>query len=87
MLEIWKSQNIADYPLKIEKQTIKENKCTTRVSAQGKLIEIGRSTTTKNSSTSNAIRIWNMAPKDIKDSLTVYQAKERIKGYAKTLPV
>ena len=87
LLEMWKSQNIADYPLKVRKQEIEENKCTTRASAQGKLIEIGRSTTTKNSSTSDAIRIWNMAPKDIKDSLTVYQAKERIKAYAKTLPV
>ena len=87
LLEMWKSQNIADYPLKVEKQEIKENKRTTRASAQGKLIEIGRSTTTKSSSTSDAIRIWNMAPKDIIDSLTVSQAKERIKAYAKTLPV
>ena len=87
LLEMWKLKNIADYPLKIAKHTIEENKCTTRASAQGKLIEIGRSNTTKNTLTSDATRIWNMAPRDIIDSITVCQAKERIKTYAKTLPV
>ena len=87
LLEMWKSQNIVDYPLKVGRQEKIENTCTTRASTQGRLIELGRSTTAKGSSTGDAIRIWNMAPKDIKDSRTVYQVKERIKAYAKTLPV
>ena len=87
LLEMWKSQNIADYPLKVGRQEKNENTCTTRASTQRKLIELGRSTTAKGSSTGDAIRIWNMAPKDIKDSRTVYHVKERFKAYAKTLPV
>ena len=74
-------------PPENSKETIEENKCTTRASAQGKLIEIGKSTTTTNTSTSDAIRIWNMAPRDITESTTVWQAKEKIKAYAKSLPV
>ena len=34
LLEMWKSQNITDYPLKVGKQETKENKCKTRASAQ-----------------------------------------------------
>ena len=87
LLEVWKSQKITNYPLKIAKQTIDENICTTRASAQGRLIEIGKTTTTKNTLTSDAIRIWNMAPKDITESTSVWQAKEKIKAYAKSLPI
>ena len=47
LMEVWKSQKITNYPLKIAKQTIDENICTTRASAQGRLIEIGKITTTK----------------------------------------
>ena len=87
LMEVWKSQKIKDYPLKIAKQSIEENICTTRASTQGKLIGIGKTTTTQNTSTSDAIRIWNMAPKEITECISVWQAKEKIKAYAKSLPI
>ena len=62
LLEIWKAINVEDYPLKIKQQTTNESGVTTRASEKGRPINIGKTTTTQNTSTSYAIRIWNLAP-------------------------
>ena len=87
LLEIWKAINVEDYPLKIKLQTANESGVTTRASEKGRPINIGKTTTTQNTSTSDAIRIWNLAPDTVTDSKTVYQAKNQIKSFVKTLPI
>ena len=33
------------------------------------------------------IEIWNMAPRSVQDATTLYQAKNAIRQYVKTLPL
>ena len=87
LLEIWKALNVADYPLKITQQQVPVNGISTRAAQKGRPIEIGKSTLTQNSSTSDAIRIWNQAPNKITGAQSLYQAKREIKIYVQTLPV
>ena len=87
LLEVWKALNVEDYPLKINQQEIPENGVVTRASLKGRPIEVGKSNLTKNTSTSDAIRIWNQAPIAVTESITIKQAKKAIKEYAESLPI
>ena len=79
LLEVWKALNIEDYPLHIKVQAAPATEATTRASKKGRPIEIGRSSLTQNSSTSDAIRVWNMSPASVTESETLDQAKKTIK--------
>ena len=87
LLEIWKALNVEDYPLKVNQQTKSKCGATTRASEKGRPINIGKTNTTQNTSTSDAIRIWNLAPAALTESKTIYQAKNQIKCFVKTLPI
>ena len=87
LLEVWKALNLPDYPLKIKQQSVAETGISTRASHMGKPINIGKSTITKNSSISDSIRIWNLSPSSITESKTIYQAKNAIKTYVRSLPL
>ena len=87
LLEMWKALNVIDYPLKIAQQSVPEAGTSTRASHKGKPINIGKSTTTRNSSVSDSIRIWNLAPSSITESKTAYQAKNAIKTFVRSLPI
>ena len=87
LLEIWKAMNVEGYPLKIKQQTVQEVGATTRASRKGRPINIGLSKSVRNTSTSDAVRIWNLAPDTVTESKTIYQVKSQIKSYVKTLPI
>ena len=87
LLEMWKALHIDNYPLKIKKQTVNEEGVSTRASKTGRPIEIGRSNFTRNTSTCDAIRIWNLAPASITEANSLYQAKNAIKSFIKLLPL
>ena len=87
LLEVWKTQNLDNYPLEIKKQEISESIAATRAASNGRLREIGRSVKTQNSAVSDAIRIWNLAPDSITKSKTLYQAKNAIKSHIVSLPL
>ena len=86
-LEMWKALNMESYPLKIKQQSVNGVGACTRASQKGRLIEIGRTNVTRNSSTSDAIRIWNLAPSSITEANSLYQAKIAIKSFIKLLPL
>ena len=87
LVEVWKAMNVQDYPLKITLQTIPETGTTTRASLKGRPIEMGRTNLLKSMSTSDAIRIWNLAPASINESASIDQVKNAIKSYVRTLPI
>ena len=87
LLEMWKSLNIEDYPLKLQQQEIREGMATTRAATKGQPCDIGRTQLTQTTCISDAIKMWNAAPCAITESRSLYQAKREIKKYAKTLPV
>ena len=51
----------------------------TRAAEKEKPIEIGKSNLTRNSSISDAIRVWNLSPENVTASKTVFQVKNAIK--------
>ena len=88
LLEIWKALNIEDYPLEIRQQAIPTTGMTTRASGKGRPIEIGKSNITQEgTSTSDAIRISNLSPENVTNAKTLYQAKNSIRSYVKSLPI
>ena len=87
ILEIWKAKNLDDYPLKVGQQSVNQEGISTRADRMGRPIEIGKSNLVQKSCVSDAIRLWNLAPPNITESNTLYQAKKEIKKYARSLPV
>ena len=87
LLETWKALFMEDYPLQIPLQSVPTQGMSTRAAIKGKPIEIGRSNATRNTSTSDAIRIWNLAPATITEATNLYLAKKEIKAFVKLLPM
>ena len=87
LLEVWKALHVKDYPLKIMQQTVSQSGTSTRACHKGKPINIGKSKSTQDSSVSDSIRVWNLAPNSVTESMTEYQAKKAIKAFARSLPI
>ena len=85
--DMWKANNLENYPIKIEKHFPINNSATTRASTFGKLIEKGSSRLTKDTQINDATHLWNIAPNEIKLSASVYSAKKAIKEFVKKLPM
>ena len=84
--EIWKSLNIINYPLKVDRQTINQHGTSTRAGTSGRLIESGKSCLSQKTCINDAIRIWNQLPSVVTDCKTLSQLKNTTKTYVKTLP-
>ena len=87
LLEIWKALNVKDYPLQIKRQELNPDGITTRADVEGRPIEIGKSTLTQKTAVSDAMHLWNRAPKSVTESNSIFRAKQEIKTYAKGLPI
>ena len=87
LMEVWKALNVEDYPLKINQQEAPEHGVVTRATLKGGPIKVGKTNLTKNTSTSDAIRIWNQGPISVTESVNIIQAKRAIKEYAESLPI
>ena len=87
LLEIWKSVNVPDYPLKLRKQGPNKAGLVTRACTKGKICEIGRSTLSQNTCISDAIRLGNKAPTSVTDNKSVYSVKNEINKFSRTLPI
>ena len=86
LLEIWKALNLTNYPLTIKQQTTSHTGTLTRADTKERPCDIGKSSLTKKSCISDAIRTWNQAPDKIKQCKTVTQAKKEIKVFVRSLP-
>ena len=62
LLEVWKALNVPKYPLKIKKQSQQHVGVSTRADIKERPCDVGRSTNTKKTCISDAIRLWNLAP-------------------------
>ena len=87
LLEVWKSLNLDDYPLKTKRQENNSEGMATRAGMAGRPIEIGKTALTQKASVSDSIYLWNRAPKCVTECKTIYQAKKKIKAFVKTLPI
>ena len=87
LLEIWKSLNVSNYPLKIKQQSSENNRVNTRADVSNRPVEFGLNELTRKTCISDAVRVWNNAPSTVTSSLTVYQAKKEIKTFVRSLPI
>ena len=85
--EMWKALNKLDYTLKIKQQAPETNRVNTRADKNKRPCEIGTTCLTQNTCISDAVRLWNIAPKNVASCQTVYQAKKEIKAFVKLLPI
>ena len=85
--QVWKALHVENYPLNITQQSTPTIGVGTRAAQKGKPVEIGNSKLTMNTSTSDAIRIWNKAPESVTEAKSLFQAKQAIKEFVKSLPI
>ena len=87
LTEMWKSQMIENYPIKIDNLEATEGQRQTRSVSRGDLVTNGHSQTNQSTFRNDAAKIWNLAPMDIKISTTINMAKSNIKKFVKLLPL
>ena len=87
LLEMWKALNKDNYPLTVNRQENNANGMSTRADSVGRPIEIGKTILTQKTSVSDAIHLWNRSPKNVTESLSLYQAKKEIRSFVKLLPI
>ena len=78
---------IQGYPLKIQNQTANKETINTRAMTSNRPIEIGSSVLLEKTCVSDAIRLWNLAPLNVKHFATLYQLKKATKTFVITLPI
>ena len=69
--EIWKVLNIVDYPLKIKLNEAQADQVVTRAMMNRTPLEMGSTTLKSKTCVSDAIKLWNLAPNDIKSCTSV----------------
>ena len=85
--EIWKAQNVDDYPFKVQKIEPKKDSITTRAMTSEKLIEVGHNSVSSKTCISDTIRLWNIAPMELRNSKSLLQVKKATNILVKTLPI
>ena len=78
LLEIWKAMNVKDYPIKITSTSSCSDSAITRSGGNERLVEIGKSNLCSKTFINDAIKIWNRAPKELKECSTIYTDKKAI---------
>ena len=73
--EIWKALHDSQHPMKIENINHDAAACMTRSVVNGDLKEFGKSPILQSTYLSDASRIWNKCPNQIKESDTIWKAK------------
>ena len=87
LAEVWKSLNIQNYPLKVKRKEASDNMVLTRAVKNGFLVESGKKELTQNTCISDAIKLWNNAPREVQEANSLLSAKRLIKSFVKTLPI
>ena len=87
LTEMWKSIHIVNYPTKTELIVDYTEGTNTRSRNSGLLKEEKVTVKSQRTYTNNAIHIWNQAPNSIKDCVSIYSAKKRIKAFIALLPI
>ena len=85
LTDMWKSSNVPNYPIQMEKINGTDVSGTTRAIARGDLMIKGSTSKSQSTFLNDASKIWNKAPLSIKLSDSLYTAK-KIKKFVSQLP-
>ena len=87
LAEVWKSLNLADYPIQWKCRTEVMKKAGLKTSNKPDLISSGKTNMQDSTFINDAARLWNVAPAAIKNCKTLFAAKKQIKIFVRTLPI
>ena len=89
LCEVWKSENIKDYPIHLEPNHpgLGHSDRSVRPTTSRKWNQDAKSTAAKESFSRNAAKLWNNAPQCIKTAKSLTSAKKEIRKYCGTLPI
>ena len=87
LLEMWKSVNIINYPIKTSPVKRNDNFVNTRAVSNGVLQEKSITNHSQRTFLNDAIHIWNLSPSELKSCTSIFSAKKSIKEFVKTLPL
>jgi hypothetical protein len=90
LTEAWKASKDVDYPIEMKPKKEPLGDTTTRqlrTTTRKEMREGGKTILAEKSFTRDAGKLWNAAPKEIKEAKTVVAAKEKIKQHCKRLPI
>ena len=89
LCEVWKSENIINYPVKLEpnNSSTTYNERNMRPSTSRKWNQDAKTTAEKECFSRNAAKLWNSAPMCVKTAKSLNAAKNEIKKHCKMLPI
>ena len=87
LCEMWKVNNVNNYPIRVETVNRKEEHMVTRAITNNMLKETAKSNVTMGTFINDAIKAWNKCPNDIKNAQSYNIAKHLIKSFSKSLPI
>ena len=87
LTEIWKAVKDENHPFKIKVKTINQEEITTRGQVSGYIKSNAKSNVTQKTFINDSIKAWNLAPNELKTTMTINGAKAAIKKFVKTLPI
>ena len=88
--EAWKASKDVNYPIEMKPKKEPLGDTSTRqlrTTRRKEMREGGKTILAEKSFTRDAGKLWNVAPKEIKEANTIGAAKENIKQYCKLLPI
>ena len=85
--EMWKILNVEDYPIKIPLKSVHSDQVSTRAMINRTPVEKGITVLQTKTCLSDAIRLWNLAPSNIKSCTSLYSLKKSVKEFVKLLPI
>ena len=91
LIEVWKSLYVEGYPIRLEPYNGQSNRSEPGPSLRERPNRVFNDSTrlqmAKSSFNSDAARIWNAAPGEIRSAKSIAEAKMFIRRFVKTLPV
>ena len=85
--EVWKSQNIKNYPIQWTKRSDVIIKDGLKSVNKPELVASGKSCLQSQTFYNDAEKVWNVVPNDIRECKTLNAAKIRIKEFIRSLPI
>ena len=90
LTEAWKASKDVDYPIKMKPKKEPLGDTTTRqlrTTTRKEMREGGKTILAEKSFTRDAGKLWNAAPKEIKEAKSLTAAKTQIRKYCKSIPI
>ena len=86
-MEVWKSLNINEYPVKLQTQAKSDNTRTLRESTLRQFDESCKTKVAENSFHISAAKLGNQTPSQVKIAKSTHAAKRAIKQFCADLPI